>query len=92
MEQQSQPPSSTVKMNGLRSPLTSASAPAYAADKRAESNECFRPRILWYPLISACITLYRHRKFGHPLGAKTVGFVAISNALTSKKVSIYNGF
>jgi len=26
------------------------------------------------------------------LGTKTLGFVAISNSLTSEKVSIYNGF
>ncbi len=43
-------------------------------------------------LISARIVLYRHRKSGHHLGAKTAKIIVALSALICKKVSICKGF
>lgn len=53
--------------------------------QEGESNECFRPRIVWYVIISDRIFLSRHRKSGHHLGSKMSKIIIVLSVSICKK-------
>ena len=57
-----------------------------------ESNECFRPHIVWYFLISAHIILYCHKKFEHHLGTKAPKITVVFSSLTGENFIICKDF
>lgn len=77
-------------MNGLRPPLTSASVPAYVADKRPKALVTFALYSMVF-LISSRIVLYRHRKSGHHLGTKASKIIVVLCVLICEKILILQG-
>ena len=69
-------------------------APSAESNNRqeSESNERFRPHILWYYLIPVRIVLYLYRKFGHHFGTKAQKIIVIQVTTICEKVSICKGF
>ncbi len=90
-KQQSQLLLSPVEMNGLCPPLTNASVPAYVADKGAKAASAFVSHSMFF-LIYIRIVLYRHRKSGRHLGAKTAKIIVALSVSIYEKAGICKGF